>query len=118
MVTFRVEVGSTHGAKPGNLMGAIANESGLEARHIGRIEIDEEFSRVELPAGIPARLLQHLKGVRVAGRMLRIREDHAMPPGKPRGAASPASARPARFGANDGARPPRAPAAPARKKRP
>jgi ATP-dependent RNA helicase DeaD len=78
--TFRVEVGNAHGIKPGNLVGAIANESGLDAKHIGRIEIFDTFSLVQLPAGIPKKMLQHLQTVQVAGRALRIREAGAMPP--------------------------------------
>ena len=70
---YRVEVGSAHGVKAGNLVGAIANESGLEARHIGRIEILEGYSLVELPLDLPQDMLQHLQSVQVAGRPLRLR---------------------------------------------
>ena len=74
-VNYRVEVGARHGVKAGNLVGAIANEAGLQAHLIGRIEILPEHSLVELPPGLPARVLQHLQTVRVAGRPLRIRPD-------------------------------------------
>jgi ATP-dependent RNA helicase DeaD len=77
---FRVEVGNAHGIKPGNLVGAIANESGLDASHIGRIEILDTFSLVELPAGLSKEILLHLKSVQVAGRPLRIRAGGEMPP--------------------------------------
>jgi hypothetical protein len=50
METFRIEVGYDHGVKPGNIVGAIANEAQLEAKHIGRIEIFEDHSFVDLPA--------------------------------------------------------------------
>ncbi|MFO1493982.1 MAG: DEAD/DEAH box helicase [Lysobacterales bacterium] len=69
---YRVEVGSTHGLKPGNLVGAIANEAGLESRYMGRISIEDEHSTIELPAGMPKEIFQHLKKVWVSGRMLRI----------------------------------------------
>jgi ATP-dependent RNA helicase DeaD len=91
--TFRVQVGEAHGAKPGNLMGAIANEAGLEARQIGRIRVFEQHSLVELPEGLPARLIKHLSTVRVAGQMLRIHPTEAMPP---RGSRTSASEPPAR----------------------
>ncbi len=74
-VNYRVEVGGRHGVKAGNLVGAIANEAGLQAHLIGRIEILPEHSLVELPPGLPARVLQHLQTVRVAGRPLRIRAE-------------------------------------------
>ncbi len=76
---FRVEVGSVHGVKPGNLVGAIANESGLEARDIGRIEIFDTYSLVELTTAIPKRILDHLRTVQVAGRALHIRAGGEMP---------------------------------------
>jgi ATP-dependent RNA helicase DeaD len=86
-------VGEAHGAKPGNLMGAIANEAGLEARQIGRIRVFEQHSLVELPEGLPARLIKHLSTVRVAGQMLRIHPTEAMPPRGPRTSASEPPAR-------------------------
>jgi ATP-dependent RNA helicase DeaD len=91
--TYRVQVGEAHGAKPGNLMGAIANEAGLEARQIGRIRVFEQHSLVELPEGLPARLIKHLSSVRVAGQMLRIHPTEAMPPRGPRTSASEPPAR-------------------------
>ena len=97
--TFRVEVGEAHGAKPGNLMGAIANEAGLEARQIGRIRVLEQHSLVELPEALPARIIKHLSKVRVAGQMLRIHLTEAMPQRGPRALASEPGAwaeRPAR----------------------
>jgi ATP-dependent RNA helicase DeaD len=97
--TFRVDVGDAHGAKPGNLMGAIANEAGLEARQIGRIRILEQHSLVELPETLPARIIKHLSKVRVAGQMLRIHLAEAMPPRGPRTSAREPAAwaeRPAR----------------------
>src|SRR5690242_10374547 len=50
---FRIEVGRTHGVEPRNILGAIANEAGLDARNIGRIELFDDYSTVELPAGMP-----------------------------------------------------------------
>ena len=76
---YRVEVGSVHGVKPGNLVGAIANESGLEARGIGRIEIFDTYSLIELTTAIPKPTLDHLRTVQVAGRALRIRPGGEMP---------------------------------------
>lgn len=72
MVSYRVEVGRHHGVKPGNLVGAIANESGLDSRYIGRINIHEEFSTVDLPEGMPREIFRALKKVWVVGRQLNI----------------------------------------------
>ncbi len=72
MELFRLEVGHQHGVKPGNIVGAIANEIGIDGDHIAQIKIEEEYSTVELPAGMPKDLFQALKKVRVVGRPLNI----------------------------------------------
>jgi ATP-dependent RNA helicase DeaD len=72
METFRIEVGHRHGVKPGNIVGAIANEAELESRYIGRIDIRDDFSLIDLPEGMPREIMEHLKRVRVAGQPLRI----------------------------------------------
>ncbi len=72
METFRIEVGHAHGVKPGNIVGAIANETGIDGDHIARIRIEDDYSTVELPAGMPKELLQELRKVRVAGQLLNI----------------------------------------------
>ena len=70
--TFRLEVGHTHGVKPGNIVGAIANEAGLEGRHIGQVDIREDHSFVDLPEGMPREIFRSLQKVRVVGQELRI----------------------------------------------
>ncbi|KAF3983061.1 MAG: DEAD/DEAH box helicase [Methylococcales symbiont of Hymedesmia sp. n. MRB-2018] len=72
MELYRIEVGNSHGVKPGNIVGAIANETGIDGDHIARIRIEENYSTVELPAGMPKELFQELKKVRVAGQQLNI----------------------------------------------
>jgi ATP-dependent RNA helicase DeaD len=72
MERYRLEVGFAHGAKPGNILGAIANEAGLDGKDIGRITLFDDYSTVDLPEGMPADLFQHLKKVRVAGRPLNL----------------------------------------------
>jgi ATP-dependent RNA helicase DeaD len=73
MQRYRIEVGHRHGVKPGNIVGAIANEAGIESRYIGRIDIHDEHSVLDLPEGMPDELQAHLSKVRVAGQALRLR---------------------------------------------
>ena len=88
METFRIEVGHTHGVKPGNIVGAIANETGIDGDHIARIRIEEDYSTVELPAGMPKELIEELKKIRVAGQQLNIsRLDDSARKSKPDDAA-------------------------------
>ena len=80
---YRIEVGQQHGAKPGNIVGAIANESGLDGDHIGQIKIEREFSLVDLPLGMPKDVFRDLKNVRVCGERLAIsRYDPSRPRAK------------------------------------
>jgi ATP-dependent RNA helicase DeaD len=85
METFRLEVGSVHGIKPANIVGAIANESGIEGVHIGRVDIREDHSYVDLPEGMPKQVFKDLQKVRVAGRELRLSRVTEKPPKPPRG---------------------------------
>jgi len=72
MERFRIEVGALHGAQPSNIVGAIANEAGLDGEYIGRIDINDEYSTVDLPEGMPQKIFRALKKVWVAGRQLNI----------------------------------------------
>jgi ATP-dependent RNA helicase DeaD len=94
MKTFRIEVGHAHGVKPGNIVGAIANEAGLDSKYIGRIEIFDDYSMLDLPDGMPKDLLEHLKTVWVAGQQLRISQAGGSSPadGKSAGRKIPLSA--------------------------
>jgi ATP-dependent RNA helicase DeaD len=84
METFRIEVGSSHGIKPSNVVGAIANEAGIEGVHIGRVDIREDHSFVDLPEGMPKQIFKLLQKVLVAGRELRITKVSEKPPKPPR----------------------------------
>ena len=72
MEMFRIEVGHAHNVKPTNIVGAIANETGLESRCIGRIEIFDEHSTVDMLAGMPPKMFETLKQVKIGGRRLNI----------------------------------------------
>ena len=93
---YRIEVGHVHGVKPGNIVGAIANESGLDGEHIGSIEIEAEYSLVDLPEGMPKDVFSDLKKVRICGQAMKIslhgeakaprkRKGKPNPKGKPKG---------------------------------
>ncbi|MFA9421271.1 MAG: DEAD/DEAH box helicase [Gammaproteobacteria bacterium] len=72
MQRYRIEVGYKHEVKPGNIVGAIANEAGIESQYIGRINIHDDFSLVDLPEDMPKSLFKSLKYVWVAGQQLQI----------------------------------------------
>ena len=75
MISYRIDVGRAHGVQPKNIVGAIANEAGVESQHIGAIDIRESFSLVDLPEGMPDEIFRHLKNVHVCNQKLNIAVD-------------------------------------------
>jgi len=72
MTRYRIEVGHNHKVKPGNIVGAIANEAGIDSQHIGRINIHDDYSLIDLPEGMPKAIFNDLKKVWVSGQQLKI----------------------------------------------
>jgi ATP-dependent RNA helicase DeaD len=72
MVRYRIEVGRDHGVQPKNIVGAIANEAGIDSAYIGHIKIHDDYSTVDLPAGMPRDIFRHLQKVWVGNRQLNI----------------------------------------------
>ena len=75
-VRCRTALGKRDGIAAKNLLGAIINEGKLNREAIGRIQVRETFSLVELPEEGLERLLTRLKETRVAGKALRLRRYH------------------------------------------
>lgn len=73
LIAYRIEVGREHLVTPKEIVGAIANEGGLEGRQIGQINLYEDHSTVELPAHLPAEVLASIGRARVRQRPLRAR---------------------------------------------
>ncbi len=72
MERYRIDVGHEHNIKPGNIVGAIANEADLDSQYIGHIAIFDDYSTVDLPKGMPKDIMQVLKKARVAGRPMNL----------------------------------------------
>ena len=72
MVRYRIEVGREDRVQPGNIVGAIANEAGLESRQIGQIRLYDHYATVDLPENLPADKLRHLQTTWVCGKPLQI----------------------------------------------
>lgn len=106
MNRYKLAVGYKDGVKPGNIVGAIANEANIESKFIGHIEIFDGFATVDLPDSMPKEVLEHLKKTRICGRPLNIENlAHAKPgkadsaprkprESKPRDGAAPRDAKP------------------------
>ncbi len=79
MIRYRIDVGRDHGVQVKDIVGAIANEAGIESRFIGRIGLYDESSTIELPAGMPAEAANALKRTRVRGVPINLRPDEGRP---------------------------------------
>ncbi|HEY8585363.1 MAG TPA: DEAD/DEAH box helicase [Rhodanobacter sp.] len=110
--TYRIEVGHEHGVKPGNIVGAIANEAGLDSQYIGRLSIRDHYSLIDLPDGMPKEIFEHLKKVWVVQQQLRIHEWD----GTDTGTSEPAPHKPGSFRKPGGFKPRPGGAKPPRRK--
>jgi ATP-dependent RNA helicase DeaD len=93
MQRFVVMVGRSHGVMPKNIVGAIANEANMAANLIGQIDLFDDYSTVDLPAGMPAKVMQVLKKAFVCGQRLNIHPAGEQPD-TDRGAPSRGTRRP------------------------
>ena len=79
LVSYRVEVGRVHGVNPGNLVGALSNEGKIDARSIGRINIFDNFTLIDLPEGITPDQLHKMRKITVCDEQLQISVDSGAP---------------------------------------
>jgi ATP-dependent RNA helicase DeaD len=94
LAAYRIEVGKRHKVEPRQIVGALANEGGLSREDFGHIQINPEFSLVELPADLPRDVFDKLSSTRISGKLIEIRPDEGggvrredradRPPRKPR----------------------------------
>lgn len=74
MVTYRLEVGSDHGAEAKHIVGAIANEAGVDSAFIRNLKIEGDYSTVELPDGMPKPIHKHLYKLWIQGQQMKLRQ--------------------------------------------
>jgi len=70
MEKYRIEVGRQNQVKPGQIVGAIANEADISSQFIGSIDIFDDHSLVDLPSGMPKEVLAILQRAIVCGKPL------------------------------------------------
>ncbi|KLO27702.1 cold-shock protein [Mycolicibacter heraklionensis] len=79
--TYRIAVGKRHKVNPGAIVGALANEGGLNRSDFGNISIKVDHSLVELPAKLSGKTLKALEQTRIQGQLINLRRER--PSGKP-----------------------------------
>jgi len=82
MAMYKIQVGRKHGAQPGAIVGALANEGGLGRGDLGHIKILNDFSLVELPAQLPDETVAGLADTRVCGQRIELQRDDGPPAGR------------------------------------
>ncbi len=87
MVRLFIDAGRKSGVRPGDIVGAIANEAGIPGKEIGAIDIYERFSFVDIPAQYLQQVLKRMDGATIRSRDARIRvatpRDEDAPPARP-----------------------------------
>lgn len=63
--TYQLQVGREHGVQVKDIVGAIANELGLQKQHIGAIKLQQGHTYVQLPKEMPKDKFQQLQKLRI-----------------------------------------------------
>lgn len=80
-VTYKIDVGNSHDVRPGNIVGAVANEGGIASSQIGRVKIFDNFSLVDLPKDLSKEQIDKVSACWVQGQQLNMRPDNGGPTG-------------------------------------
>ena len=79
LATYRISLGHRHRVSPAQIIGAIANEGGLDRSAFGKIDIYRDHSVVELPAKLPATTLRALAATRIGKHLIELRRERPTP---------------------------------------
>ena len=80
LATYRIAVGKRHKVAPGAIVGAIANEGGLNRSDFGHINIKVDHSLVELPAKLPREVYKKLENTRIQGLLINLQPERSSKP--------------------------------------
>jgi ATP-dependent RNA helicase DeaD len=75
---YRIEVGRFHGVRPAAIVGAITGEGGMAGKDVGRIDIYDTYSTVEISADMSPVAWERISRARVSGQVLRLRRDRGL----------------------------------------
>ncbi|SFR54658.1 DEAD/DEAH box helicase [Thiomicrospira sp. ALE5] len=95
MKRYRINVGFANGVKPGNIIGAIANEANINGSSIRQLNIQDSFSLVDLPADLSKAQLATLKKTWICGQaadLTEVRDTGSAPGARPKLSRKPAGA--------------------------
>ena len=72
-------MGEYHGVQKRDIVGAIANEVGLDPQHMGKIRMFKDHTFIDLPKDMPPEIFEALKSVWVQGHQMNISIDKGRP---------------------------------------
>ena len=72
-----VGVGKKDGLRPGDLVGAIAGETGIDGRQLGAIQIGPDHARIEVPDALASRIIAAIGATTIRGRTVEIRRERS-----------------------------------------
>ena len=72
MARLFVNIGKNQGVKPGDILGAIAGESGMPGRMVGSIDMYDKYTFVEVPREHADVVLQAMKDVKIKGKSVHM----------------------------------------------
>ena len=75
MTRVYVGAGRKAGIRPGDLVGAIANEARIDSRSSGAIEVADRFSLVEVPEAMADQIIDALRNTTIKGKRVSVRRD-------------------------------------------
>ncbi|MBM9467019.1 DEAD/DEAH box helicase [Nakamurella leprariae] len=93
---YRLSVGHAHGVRPAGIVGAITGEGGLNGKDVGRIDIFDTFSTVEILGGLSADAAERISRATVSGQRLRVTKDDGAHGHSPSGSRGPRRSGPGR----------------------
>jgi ATP-dependent RNA helicase DeaD len=97
MTRLYVNVGEMDNVRPGDLVGAITHEAGIGKSELGRVDVRERHSTVEVATSVAASVVTKLTGVSIKGRRALVKVDDAPARGEgPRRRERPERERPRR----------------------
>ena len=81
MIRLFVNIGARDNARPADLLGAFTNEGGIESADVGRIDIRDSHSIVEVAPAAADRVIERITGTPIRGRRAIVRRDEERPRG-------------------------------------
>ena len=72
MVRLFINIGKKQRVRPGDILGAIAGESGMDGKLIGTIDMYDKYTFVEVPREYAREVLNAMKNVKIKGKTVAV----------------------------------------------